>query len=50
MNEQGFCGSEGYRWLEEYGQKYWNNFKEAVIFPARRVALSASTLKILASK
>ena len=47
MKKQDFCGSEGYPWLGKYGQIITGiNLKEAVTFPAGRVALSAFTLRI----
>lgn len=48
VKEQGFWGSEGSAWLGKEGQIITGiNLKEAVIFPAREIALSAPTLIVL---
>lgn len=52
VKEQGFWGSEGSAWLGKEGQIITGiNLKEAVIFPARKIALSATTLiRLLATR
>lgn len=48
VKKQNFSGYENKPWLGEYGQIITGiNVKEAVIFPQRKVALSASILVIL---